>query len=125
MRKIILDTNFLISSFSFKIDFIDEVKNLIEEPLEFLVPGSVVRELKRISKSKGKDSKYAKIALDLIKQKDIKIIKSKGKNTDEAILNLADENSIIATNDIELRKKLKTFKAKTIYLRAKKHLAIG
>ncbi|MDI6798381.1 MAG: ribonuclease VapC [Candidatus Aenigmarchaeota archaeon] len=125
MRKVILDTNFLISSFFFKVDFLDEIKNLVGESLEFLTLDSVVSELNRIGETKRKDSKYAKLALKFLKQEKIKVIRSKAKNADEAILGVADENCIVATNDKELRKRLKTFKAKVIYLRAKKHLAIG
>lgn len=125
MRKVILDTNFLINSFLFRIDFLDEIKSLVEEPIEFLTLDSVVREIKKISKSKTKDSGYAKIALDFIKQKNIKMIKSEIKSTDKAILGIANKNTMVATNDTKLRKKLKKLGVKTIYLRARKHLAIS
>jgi rRNA-processing protein FCF1 len=42
------------------------------------------------------------------------------------MLNMCKENEdiVIATNDINLRKKIKEIGRKTIYIRSKKHLAI-
>jgi len=95
------------------------MENLLLEPYELMVISPVVRELKNIN------SKNAKIALRLIELKNIGMLKTEEKSADKALLNLADKNTIIATNDIALRKKLKSLGRKTIYLRAKKHLAMG
>lgn len=118
MRKIILDTNFLIDLMKFRIE-LDEIEDLLIEPYELLTISSVIEELKKI------DSKNAKLALKLVELKNIGILKTKEKDADMAILNLADKNSVVATNDINLRKKLKALSIKTIYLRAKKHLAMS
>lgn len=124
MRRIILDTNFLISLFQFKVELI-EIERIIYEPYTLVTVKPVINELEKIASSKEKDSKNAKLALRLIKIKDIEVLDSPEKNADKTILALADKNTIVATNDIELRKKLKKLEIKTIYLRAKKHLAIG
>lgn len=113
-----MDTNFLVSLIAFKID-LDEIENLLLEPYRLLTLSSVVEELKKI------DNKDAKIALKLINLKSIEILETKEKNADKAILNLVDKDTIVATNDMELRKKLKMLGNKTIYLRARKRLAIG
>lgn len=118
--RIILDTNFLISLVKFRID-IEEIKEIVGK-CELLTLDLVVKELEKLASSKGEDSKNARVALQLIKSKNIKIIKAKHKNTDKALISLADKNTLIATNDKELRK---TLRAKTIYLRSKKHLAIS
>lgn len=123
MKKIVFDANFLVDLARFRID-IEEVKNLVGS-CKFCTLDLVVNELKRIAGKKTKSSRSAKIALKLIELNDYEIIKSQEKNTDGAILKLADKDMIIATNDTELRKSLKKLKAKTIYLRAKKHLAIN
>jgi rRNA-processing protein FCF1 len=47
------------------------------------------------------------------------------KKTDEALFSLADEKTIIATNDKNLRKKLREKGFKTIYVRAKKRLCLS
>lgn len=124
MKRIILDTNFLIDIMRFKID-IEEIKGIIDGPYRILTISPVIDELKKIAKKKTKESKNAKIVLKLIKSKRIEVLKSKGKYTDDVILNLVDKNTIVATNDKKLRKKLKRLGTKTIYLRAKKYLAIS
>ena len=123
MRIIVLDTNFLIDLIRFKID-LDELDKLFLTPFELFTLDSVIKELEKISKTKSQESKYAKVALELLKIKKIKILKVR-ENPDKAILSLSNENIVVATNDIELRKKLKIKGIKTIYLKSKKHLDIS
>jgi rRNA-processing protein FCF1 len=123
MKRIILDTNFLISLFKFRVDL--EIERIVYEPYKLVTVKPVINELEKIASSKGKDSKNAKLALKFIKTKNIEILNTSEKNTDNAIIALANKNTIVATNDIKLRKKLKKLEIKTIYLRAKKHLAMG
>jgi rRNA-processing protein FCF1 len=123
MRLIVLDTNFLIDVIRFKID-LDELDKLFLTPSELSTLDSVIRELEEISNTKSQESKYAKVALELLKIKKIKILKVR-ENPDKAILSLANKNIIVATNDIELRKKLKASGIKTIYLKSKKQLDIS
>jgi hypothetical protein len=125
MKKIILDTNILLSVIRFRLSLTEEIKKIVGESFEMFVPNPVVHELKKISSKKTQSSKYAKLALKLINSKNIKILSSEEVNADKAIIKSVDNDTIVATDDKELRKKLKTFGTKTIYLRAKKHLAIG
>lgn len=115
MKRILLDTNFLVDMVRFRVD-LNEIENILEEPYELSTLDLVIDELKKIK------SKDAKVALELIKLKGIKVLKSKKTDVDDAIVALADKSTIVATNDIELRKRLKT---KTIYLRARKYLGIS
>jgi len=121
--KIVLDTNFLIDLVRFKVD-LTEIESFVHEPYALATSGKVVAELKSLSKGNSKTSAYAKLALKLIDELHIQVIKSKQASADKEIIELAKE-SITATNDKELRKKLKSFGKKTIYLKSKKHLAIG
>jgi rRNA-processing protein FCF1 len=83
---------------------------------------SCIQELKVLAKRKGKDSKAAKIALKLMKEKGVKIIKSK-RDADKAILNNAVKDGFyVGTNDAELIKALKKHHIKIIRLRQKKFL---
>jgi rRNA-processing protein FCF1 len=124
MKKIILDTNFLIRLCKFKVG-LEEIDEVVDEPYCLFTLDSVVDELEKISGSSARDSIYAKLALEMLKLNKIKILISGKTNTDKAIINLADKDTIVATNDIELREKLKKLETKTIYLRAKKHLGIN
>ena len=121
--KILLDTNFLLTIVRFRID-LNEISNLLIEPYQLVTLNLVLNELKEISHSKSAASLHAKIALELIKTKNIEILKSKEENTDNAILEFASKDFIVATNDSKLRKELKKNRIKTIYLRARKYLAI-
>ena len=121
--KIIFDSNFLIDVARFRIDL--DILNEICGKCEFTILSCVLSELKEIAKSKGKNGTFAKLALKNLKLKRFKILKVKEKNTDNAILRVSDENTIVATNDKELRKKLKEKGVKTIYIRAKKKIVMG
>jgi rRNA-processing protein FCF1 len=120
--KVILDTNFLIDLVRFKID-LEEIPVLLQEPVKLFVFSSTIQELKKIEKNKGKLGSLAKLALKLIKLKQIQVLEEK-ESPDKAFLSIADKNTIIATNDSKLRKKLKKLGIKTIYLRAKKYLEV-
>lgn len=122
--KVLLDSNFLIDLIKFRIEP-EEMRDLITEKIQFFTLDLVVRELKKISQSKSKYSRHAKLALKLIKLKGVKILKSKKLSVDDAIVSFANRDFIVATNDKILRERLKKVGIKTIYLRARKHLAIG
>ena len=71
-----------------------------------------------------KNKLAAKIALQLIKQKHVRVIKTKEGKVDDLILDLLDEGSILATQDAELRRKAHSKGAQLIVLRSKKHLML-
>ncbi len=114
--KIILDTNFLMVPNQFGVDIYDYLKDY-----ELYTISSCVEELKKLAKKKGKDAKAAKVALKLMKEKNVRIIKTKGK-ADKAILDRAADGFSVATNDVELIKALKKQHIKVIRLRQKKFL---
>ncbi|MDD5178439.1 MAG: hypothetical protein PHT54_04140 [Candidatus Nanoarchaeia archaeon] len=115
-EKIIIDTNFLITPFKFKCDIFSELKKLMDQPYTLNILDKTIDELK------GKE--HEKLALNLIKAKNINIIKTeKNKNVDNLLLDLAGkEKFIVCTSDRELRKKLESKGIKTINLRQKKYL---
>lgn len=110
MIKIILDTNFLVYCAEKKIDYAEELMNLMSEGYELVVPEQVVEELKDISQNSKKlsDRSAAFLALKLLGHNKVKTIKTEGIYADEAILNLVRLGNIVATLDVGLRKKLKT-----------------
>jgi len=124
MKRIVLDTNFLTIPYQFKVDIFEEFNRLIDEKYELVTLDSVINELKKLSKRKSKDAIAARIGLELIKSKKIKIIKSEAENTDTALLKMSDKNTIIATNDKLLIQKLKKDKRKVLRLKQKKYLVM-
>ena len=123
MRRILLDTNFLIDLIKFKVEF-EKFLEIFEEPIELSILSSSIKELEKIASGKGKSSNLAKLALETIKLKKVNVLENE-EEPDKAFLSIADKNTIIATNDSKLRKKLRKLGIKTIYLRGKKRLEVG
>jgi len=122
MKIIILDTNFLTIPFQFGLDIFKEIDELIGEEHETATIDQVVRELESLSKGRSNNSTAARIGLELIKKRQVKIIKTKGKNADDEIVELSNDKTIVATNDKELINRLKNKNIKVIYLRGKSRL---
>jgi len=124
--KVILDTNFFMVPEKFKIDVFGELDRIVEGEYELVTVDSVIKELNKLSRGNGKDARAARIGLKLFKGKDLKVLKTKEKNADEAILKLSEKisNCVVATLDKELEKKLKKRGIKLIYLRSKKYLVL-
>ena len=125
MKRIILDTNFLTIPYQFNIDIFEEIDRVVEGKYELTTLDCVVEELKKLKKSRGKEAAAAKVALILIKEKNVKVIKTNEKNVDIKIYRMADRNTIVATNDKDLRRRLKNKNVKVLYLRSKKRIVMG
>jgi rRNA-processing protein FCF1 len=108
MKKIILDTNFLLTAIKFKIDIFSQLQEY-----DIYILDKTLKELE--------NKKNEKLAKELIEKHNIKIIKtSNDKYVDDLLLEYKD--FIIATQDKELKEKLKKAKISTISLRQKKYL---
>ncbi|HLC76799.1 MAG TPA: nucleotide-binding protein [archaeon] len=115
--KIILDTNFMMVPNQFGVDIFEFLKDY-----EIFTLSSCMDELKKIAKKKGKDGLAAKVALKLVKEKGVTIIKTKEKG-DKSILNYAvREKCSVGTNDKELIAKLRKQSIKILRLRQKKYI---
>ena len=125
MKKIILDTNFLMIPLQFRVDIFSELERICHFNYELCIYEGSADELKNIMKAgSGRDKAAAKLALQLIRTKNIKTIKSDEKYIDLAILNDAGKDSIIATLDIPLKKRLLEKGASVVILRQKKYLKL-
>jgi hypothetical protein len=124
MKRVILDTNFLTIPYQFNIDIFKEIQRVVEGNYELTTLDCVVNELEKLKKGRGKDAAAARVALLLIKEKNVKVINTCEKNVDNTIYKIADQNTIVATNDKDLIKKLKDKKVKVLYLRSKQQILI-
>lgn len=125
--KIILDSNFLMSQIQFRIDIFQELEKILNQKIHPIIPISVFEEIEKITKSNDrKQSKNAKIMLDILKGVEIlRVEKKYGETTDELILRLASEIScLVATNDKKLRLILKKAGIPVVFLRQKSHLQV-
>ena len=109
----------------FGLDIFSEIERIAHFPYKLYVIDRSIGELKKVLKEgKGKDKMAAKLAILLVKNKKINIIKAKERYVDKAILDMADENFLIATQDKILREKLKKKGVRIIEMRQKKYLRI-
>lgn len=109
IKKIILDTNFLLIPYCNKIDIFDAIAGLVHSGYRFVMPSTVINELKRLAKNRGKEGLGAKLALKIIeaRKKDIEIIET-SIWPDEWITEFAEkEHAIVCTNDTKLRQTIK------------------
>ena len=127
MKKILLDTNFLLAVYQFKVDIFSEIERICRFNYGIFVLDKSIGELKNIiEKQKGKHKEAAKIALQLLKIKSISIIKTASqKHTDEIILEYAQKGYLVATQDKHLKRKLIDHGIEVIVIRKKKLMAIA
>lgn len=111
MKKVLLDTNFIISCARQRIDFFEQIPLM---GLEILIPEQVVRELKLLSKSRDGAlvREGADLALKLLNRNKFTSVKLRRNDVDKGIIELAEKEPelIIATLDKELKEKVKNQK---------------
>jgi len=117
--RIIFDTNFLVDAVRFKVDVINELAGN-----ELYVLDSVIKEIVSITNRGTEESNLAKIALEITKAKDLKILSSKEKDTDKSLLLYAQQGYAIATHDSLLRNLIRKRGGKVIYIKQKKYVVL-
>lgn len=115
--KVLLDTNMMLVPHQFGVDVFSFLSDY-----KIFTLSSCVDELKSIAKKRGDDGKAAKIALALIEEKGIDVVKTKNKGDDAIKKFAAAEKCTVATNDAELGKFLKSKGISVIRLKQKKYL---
>ncbi|MFT4282823.1 MAG: PIN domain-containing protein [Candidatus Woesearchaeota archaeon] len=126
-KLVVLDTNFLLIPGELGIDIFTEISRIMQEPHTICVLSSTIEELNKliIKNGKKKEGFNAKLGYIMIKQKKIKVINTKNEYADKDILDLAEKKDIIvATQDKELKTRLKKLKKQVILLKQKKYLEI-
>lgn len=126
MKKVILDTNFLLIPSQFNVDVFTEIERIVPEQHELCIMSTTIDELNKvIEKTKGKDKASAKMALKLIEHKKPCIIDSDIDYVDKAIrLIVNKEDYIVATQDKGLKQLLQEDGIPIIILRQKKYLQL-
>ncbi len=120
--KIILDTNFLLTMIRYKIHALAEITGKIN--VEFYTMSGVIGELEALSKGNRKIKKEVAVAKEILKQNNVRILESRMPKVDNELLEKSNE-FVIATNDKELRQKIKNIGGKTIYIKKLAFVEIG
>ena len=121
IKIIVLDTNFLLIPYQFKIDIFLELFHLIEGGYDIIIPSGVKKELEKIAAGKGRNALGGRLALKILEvnKKDITFVKSEG-HVDDWILNFAKQKrAIVCTNDKQLRMLSKRADLRTITMKSR------
>ena len=140
MNLIIIDSNFILLPFQFKIDYLNEIRNNLEGNLKFVIFQQILNELEAKKKREPKSTKFIRLLnsglLYLEKNKGkyeidlVDDIKQENETTDDYLLRKTTElreefqTVFLATNDSELRRKARLSSINTIFLRQRKYLSI-
>ena len=125
--KVILDANFLFIPIQFNLDIFDELQRILNRRFVSIVLSSTVKELEGLTQSKLlKTQKQAENALKLVdKCKFVSIKKNCNETFDDVIVRISSEwKCIVATNDRNLKQKLREKGVPVIYMRQKKRLEL-
>ena len=113
--KILLDTNFLLTMVRYKIHGLEEIKGKI--PAKFFVLSRVIWEMEVKAKDDKKIKNEMRIVKQILKNNEVATIDSKIENVDTELMQYSKEY-VIATNDKELRERIKSFGGQSIYIRS-------
>jgi rRNA-processing protein FCF1 len=114
--QIIFDTNFLIYSIKYRIDFESELVRICDFKFDLCLIDKTIDELKKLKVPE------AKIALAVINRFKILDTKdSKLNKVDDILVDLANKGNIIATQDVELKKRIRKITKRIIILRQNKY----
>jgi len=136
---VVIDSNFVLLPFQFKIDYLQEIELNLEGKTKFIIFKQVLDELEAKKTREHKAIKFQKhfqSGLSYLEKNQSKFdivylddIKDKHETTDDFLvrssINLKSDNSrvFLASNDALLRKKAKESDIGRIFLRQKKYLS--
>ena len=120
--KIAFDTNMLLAIGQLKIDVFFEVEKKFGKEIMLAIPKQVLEELEGFKTGNEKMKKDTEIALEEIKRHKVKKMQIETGNADNALEKMAKQGFYIASNDAVLRKRIKGFGGKVIYLRQSRFL---
>jgi len=124
--KVILDSNFLMVPFQFNLDVFQEIEFLLQKKVDFIVPSAVKSELTSLSTRGGEGAAEASLALQLASRcRVVEVTLETNETVDDAIVKASQKlGAVVATNDIELKNRLKLLKVPVVYLRDKSKLEV-
>ncbi len=125
--RIIIDSNFLLVPAQFKLDIFEGLLNLLNQNYESIVLSTTMGELRSIvERGAPKLRKQAEMALKLAEKCSlVSVARKTGETNDEVIIRVAKQRKwLVATNDSELRKRLRNISVPVVYVRQKSRLEL-
>ena len=124
--KIILDANFFFIPAQFRLDIFEELTNLLNKRFEAVLLSSTKKELEGLVQSNPKIQNQALLALKFAEKCSfVTVDKMVDETYDDVVVRVAaDWKCPVATNDKEMKKRLRKKGVTTIFLRQKRRLAV-
>jgi hypothetical protein len=125
--KIIIDTNFFLIPSKFRLDIFEELDNLLGRRVEPVILSPTYFELQKLAASNSvKLSKQARLGLRLaVRCKVVEVERKVNESNDDLMLRVAVEwRCPVATNDGELRQKLRNLGVPVVFLRQMSKLEV-
>ena len=125
--RIIIDTNFFLIPSKFRLDIFEELNNLSGQKVEPILLSHAHFELQKLVRSNSiKLSKQARLGLRLTERcKIVNVERKIGESNDDLTLRMAIEwKCPVATNDGELRRRLRSSGIPVVFLRQKSRLEV-
>ena len=122
-KKVVLDSSMLLNIEDLKIDVFDELKKEFGK-VDFYITNAIDAELKLLTEKNQKTRKKVKIAKKLMEKNKVKVLYIDTENADDSLVEAGKKGMYVASNDKELRKRIKKVKGKNIYLRKKTFIEI-
>ena len=125
--KVILDSNFLFIPSQFQLDIFEQLDNLLNQQFDPILLSPTKNELQEITKKGSpKMRRQASLALKFAEKCRVVHIEKDSKEThDDVIVRVAAEwRCPVATNDRELRKRLRDIGVPVIFLRQRRRLEL-
>ncbi|VVB81521.1 Uncharacterised protein [uncultured archaeon] len=107
-----------------RIDIQTELTRVLDFSFEIAILDRTMEELDEIIARGKKEGQAAKLARTILMTKQVTILPTMGGHTDNLLVEMADENHIIATMDRALKQRLKRKKQDVVIIRGMKKLAV-
>jgi len=114
-NKVLLDTSILLAVPENKARVFEGIEQKIGS-CEFFVPSSVIRELEIVGSRKGRREDY-NVVMELLKVRKVEEIADERNDADAFLEKQSKQGFLVATNDTELKKSIKGFGGRIIYLK--------
>ena len=127
MIKVIFDSNFLFIPSQFQLDIFEGLTNLLNQRFEPILLSPTYKELLKIAeKGAPKIRQQASLALKIAEKcRIIRVKKVFNETHDDVIVRVASKwKCPVATNDRELRKRLRNLGVPVIFLRQRRRLEL-
>lgn len=125
--KVILDSNFLFIPAQFRLDIFEAMSTLLNQRYEPIILSTTRRELEKMAeKGAPKLRQQAKMALGLAEKCQLVHVERKiEESNDDVIVRIAEQwKCLVATNDSELKQRLRDISIPVVYLRQKSRLEL-